>query len=355
MKRILSLVLCLLAAGIFASCSTKVSSDGVSESGRSSDGGRTDGVSETLRPQSSSQLETRADSENSGLPESKIPLLLPIEAKEGKPRYEVCRWNMESGRLEKQNTVVESLEPEGLQIFWNGRDYLVSNPPVRCEDETLEVKGTAFGSACYQGGILRYTDGFENSIWGDRTKLTLTTDGADAVLDLSGMTTPDGKYRPEELLLSGFLLEEETLYVLFCPDMMLEENLQLYLVEMNLEDRSITKVTAIDAPENCSPADPPIANNVFAKAEEGFFVFGSDSVVRVDPHGGTVSTVFSPSSFEEGTAPHFYIKKIGTYQDFLLVEGEDADWNYYLFAVKDGKVAGTLETGEQSFHMPNLV
>ena len=65
--------------------------------------------------------------------------------------------------------------------------------------------------------------------------------------------------------------------------------------------------------------------------------------------------VFSPSSFEEGTAPHFYIKKIGTYQDFLLVEGEDADWNYYLFAVKDGKVAGTLETGEQSFHMPNLV
>lgn len=66
MKRILSLVLCLLAAGIFASCSTKVSSDGVSESGRSSDGGRTGGVSETLRPQSSSQLETRADSENSG-------------------------------------------------------------------------------------------------------------------------------------------------------------------------------------------------------------------------------------------------------------------------------------------------
>ena len=38
-----------------------------------------------------------------------------------------------------------------------------------------------------------------------------------------------------------------------------------------------------------------------------------------------------------------------------MVEGEDADWNYYLFAVKDRKVAGTLETGEQSFHMPNLV
>ncbi len=114
----------------------------------------------------------------------------------------------------KSRTRLSSLEPEGLQIFWNGRDYLVANPPGRCEDETVEVKGTAFGSACYQGGILRYTDGLK-TVSGRQNKADLTTDGADAVLDLSGMTTPDGKYRPEELLLSGFLLEEETLYVLF--------------------------------------------------------------------------------------------------------------------------------------------
>ncbi len=82
-------------------------------------------------------------------------------------------------------------------------------------------------------------------------------------------------------------------------------------------------------------------------------MFGSDSVV-VDPHGGTVSTVFSPSSFEEGTAP-ISTSRRSEHQDFLLVEGRRCGWNYYLFAVKDGKVAGTLETGEQSFHMPNLV
>lgn len=352
MKKTFYLIVCLALTLLFSACS--IYSSDVLESSLPSDNRSMleRDQSEDSSMQSSSHVET---SENLEAQErAGIPLLVSIEADEGRPRYEVCLWDLESGNLEECNTIVKGLEPEGLQLFWNGGDYLAANPRIQCEDESVEVKSVPFGSSCYQDYILRYTDGFENDIWGDRTKLTLITGNINIDLDISTMTVPDGKYRPDELIMSSFIIDGEKLYVLFCPDMMLEKDLQLYITEIDLKDKSITGVTAFDAPKDCSPADPPMANNVFADGKKGFFVFGPDSVIQVNPHDMSVLTVFSIESFEEGTAPHFYIKSIGLYNEYVLIKGQDPNRNYYLFAIKDRGVVGTLETGERGFFQPNL-
>lgn len=275
---------------------------------------------------------------------SDIMLLRAEEGKEKTYYYPVV-WDLETGETQQESPIATADNDAIIfQIWWDGEDYLVADEPF-LNSERCDVKTATYWASCYKDSILMYPDKEDDPAEFNYEKLILLEkDGQKREYDISGLTTEDGRYYGKDLRLFAFMMDEERLYILFAPAMMVMENLPLYIAELDKSTGDVQRVSVFDAPPLCSPADEAGSANICAIEGEGIFFFDHKSVIKIDPKTMKITESFSSASFD-GEAPDFLIKKLGYYQCFLIVnwkDKENPDGDYYASAVKDGKVVATV-------------
>ncbi len=288
-------------------------------------------------------------------PKSNEVMLLRQQEGENEMFYYPVSWNPETGETRQKSPIASGYSAAIVSLlWWDGGDYLVTNGSVLSSD-TIEVKYADFWASCYKDSILMHPS--RGDLPADHEKLVLTEgENETQEYDISGLTTPDNKYYAKDLTLTAFMMDDSKLYVLFTPSMMAVENLQLYVAQIDKATGEIQKVSGFDAPKLLGPADEAASANICAVEGEGLFIFGPESVVKINPETEEVTEEFSSASFETEDA-RFTIKSIGYSNGYLLVKWMSANpfGDLYISAVKEGKVVGTIKNENKSrMFLPNV-
>lgn len=252
-----------------------------------------------------------------------------------------CTWNLEINELTERALIMEQI-PNSSGPYWDGDRSIVLRSLGRQTDETYQVDLVRFNACCFRDYVVDQPD--------EALSVFTITHGNDRYdVDVSGLEIPG--YAHDELMISGFVVDDGVLYLLICPRLLLD--FRFYIVRLRLDDQTIEGVTDFAPPEDCSPAYPPKRHNILAVENEGFFIFGNSNVIRVDYRDGSVMPVFSERQLASLGQTDIQIEGIGLQNGYLVLNWMDGYYRTYISAFRDGKHVATHAVTD-AYIAPNL-